>query len=170
MSGFPSLQPAFTVRVNIDAPLPVGAQHGRALTIVPIVSGTVKSEPGFEPALDAELHGTGYDYIRNDADGRNMRLDVRSQLKNKDGTLLAMYYQGPVALTDGVKGALSGSSDAKTTPYGDSFVTFSFETGSEKYKELENGIYVAAGHFIVNEPGQKGVVVEYKVSKVVKGA
>lgn len=26
-------------------------------------------------------HGTGYDYIRNDADGRNMRLDVRSQLK-----------------------------------------------------------------------------------------
>jgi RNA polymerase I-specific transcription initiation factor RRN6 len=45
-------------------------------------------------------------------------------------------------------------------------VTFTFETGSEKYKELENGVYVAAGHF-VKEEGQKGLIVEYKVSKVV---
>lgn len=55
MSGFPSLQPAFTVRVDIDAPLAVGAQSGSQLAIVPMVSGTVKSEPGFEPALDGEL-------------------------------------------------------------------------------------------------------------------
>jgi RNA polymerase I-specific transcription initiation factor RRN6 len=34
MSGFPSLQPAFTVRVDIDAPLAVGAQSGSALAIV----------------------------------------------------------------------------------------------------------------------------------------
>jgi RNA polymerase I-specific transcription initiation factor RRN6 len=46
-----------------------------------MVSGTVKSEPGFEPALDATLNGVGYDYIHNDADGGNMRLDVRSQVK-----------------------------------------------------------------------------------------
>lgn len=26
-------------------------------------------------------HGVGYDYIHNDADGANMRLDVRSQVK-----------------------------------------------------------------------------------------
>lgn len=54
-SGFPSLKAAFTVRVNIDAPLQVGGQAGSALVIVPMVSGTVKSEPGFEPKLDAEL-------------------------------------------------------------------------------------------------------------------
>jgi RNA polymerase I-specific transcription initiation factor RRN6 len=47
---------------------------------------------------------------------------------------------------------------------GDSFVSFTFETGSEKYAELQNGTYVAAGHF-VKEDGN--VVVEYKVSKVV---
>jgi RNA polymerase I-specific transcription initiation factor RRN6 len=46
-----------------------------------MVSGTVKSEEGFEPKLDGELHGIGYDYIHNDADGGNMRLDVRSQVK-----------------------------------------------------------------------------------------
>lgn len=77
-----------------------------------------------------------------------------------------MYYKGTVKLTAGVQALLSGKPDAKTTDYGDSFVTFTFETGSEKYKELENGTYVAAGHF-VKEPGQKGLIVEYKVSKAV---
>jgi hypothetical protein len=38
MSGFPSLQPAFTVRVDIDAPMQVGGQHGPQLVIVPMVS------------------------------------------------------------------------------------------------------------------------------------
>ncbi|KAI4646807.1 hypothetical protein J4E93_005031 [Alternaria ventricosa] len=166
MSGFPSLQPAFTVRVDIDAPMQVGGQHGAQLVIVPMVSGTVKSEPGFEPKLDGELHGTGYDYIHNDADGGNMRLDVRSQVKNHDGTILAMYYKGTVKLTPGVGKVLSGASDAKTTDYGDSFVNFTFETGNEKYKDLQNGTYVAAGHFVTGE-GKPGVVVEYKVSKVV---
>ncbi|KAF2647196.1 hypothetical protein K491DRAFT_699787 [Lophiostoma macrostomum CBS 122681] len=169
MSGFPSLQPAFTVRVDIDAPMAVGAQTGPGLVIVPMVSGTVKSEPGFEPKLDATLHGVGYDYIHNDADGGNMRLDVRSQVKNNDGTILAMYYKGIVALTEGVQAVLGGSADAKTTPYGDSYVTFSFETGSAKYKDLENAAYVAAGHFVTNEPDVKGTVVEYKVSKAIKG-
>jgi RNA polymerase I-specific transcription initiation factor RRN6 len=78
-----------------------------------------------------------------------------------------MYYKGTVELTEGTKAILGGASDAKTTPYGHSFVTFSFETGSAKYKDLENGAYVAAGHFVTNEPGVKGTVVEYKVSKVV---
>jgi len=95
-----------------------------------------------------------------------MRLDVRSQVKTNDGTVLAMYYKGTVALSDSVKAILGGGADAKTTDYGDSFVTFNFETGSEKYKELENGTYVAAGHF-VKEDGK--TFVEYKVSKVVKG-
>ncbi|RYO18965.1 hypothetical protein AA0121_g4883 [Alternaria tenuissima] len=163
MSGFPSLQPAFTVRVDIDAPMQVGGQHGAQLVIVPMVSGTVKSEEGFEPKLDGELHGVGYDYIHNDADGGNMRLDVRSQVKNHDGTVLAMYYKGTVKLTQGVGKVLSGAPDAKTTDYGDSFVNFSFETGNEKYKELQNGTYVAAGHFVTGE-GKPGVVVEYKVN------
>jgi RNA polymerase I-specific transcription initiation factor RRN6 len=54
-TGFPSLIPAFTVRVAIDAPLPVGGQAGSQLVIVPMVSGTVKSEEGFEPGLNGEL-------------------------------------------------------------------------------------------------------------------
>ncbi|XP_014556878.1 hypothetical protein COCVIDRAFT_37608 [Bipolaris victoriae FI3] len=166
MSGFPSLQPAFTVRVEIDAPMQVGGQSGPQLAIVPMTSGTVKSEEGFEPKLDGVLHGVGYDYIHNDADNANMRLDVRSQVKNHDGTVLAMYYKGTVKLTPGVGAVLTGAPDAKTTEYGDSFVNFSFETGNPKYAELQNGTYVAAGHF-VKEAGNPGTIVEYKVSKVV---
>lgn len=75
-----------------------------------------------------------------------------------------MFYKGTVALTPGVQAILSGSADAKTTEFGDSFVHFSWETGRDEYKELENGTYVAAGRFVAEE---KGTVVEYKVSKVV---
>ena len=42
-----------------------------------------------------------------------------------------------------------------------------FETGSEKYKDLELGVFVAAGRFVVKE--DKSVMVEYKVSRVKHG-
>jgi RNA polymerase I-specific transcription initiation factor RRN6 len=93
-------------------------------------------------------------------------VNVDHARRNHDGTILAMFYKGTVKLTPGVGKVLSGAPDAKTTEYGDSFVNFSFETGSEKYAELQNGTYVAAGHF-VKEDGKPGVIVEYKVSKVV---
>ena len=86
-SDFPSLQPAFTFRLKIGPPSLVGGLSlGRPLTIVPIVSGTVRSEPNWvreekdggagQPALNGELRGQGLDYVRNDPDGRRMRLDA----------------------------------------------------------------------------------------------
>ncbi len=42
-----------------------------------------------------------------------------------------------------------------------------FQTGDEKLKELETSTFVGAGRFIYEQG--KPVVVEYKVSKVVKG-
>ena len=42
-----------------------------------------------------------------------------------------------------------------------------FETGDEKLKGLETGVFVGAGRFVV-EKG-KPAVVEYKLSKAVKG-
>ena len=46
-------------------------------------------------------------------------------------------------------------------------IEMKFETGDEKLKDLETGVFVGAGHFVV-EKG-KPVVVEYKVSKAAKG-
>ena len=46
-------------------------------------------------------------------------------------------------------------------------IEMEFETGDEKLKDLELGVFVGAGRFLV-EKG-KPAVVEYKISKVVKG-
>jgi RNA polymerase I-specific transcription initiation factor RRN6 len=39
-----------------------------------------------------DRHGVGYDYIHNDADGGNMRLDVRSQVKSVQFPFI--FFQG----------------------------------------------------------------------------
>lgn len=49
-----------------------------------MVGGTVVSEPGFIPALNAKFEGTGNDYIRNDPDGKRMRLDAHGVVKTHD--------------------------------------------------------------------------------------
>ena len=46
-------------------------------------------------------------------------------------------------------------------------IEMKFETGDEKLKDLETGVFLGAGRFVV-EKG-KPVVVEYKISKAVKG-
>ena len=46
-------------------------------------------------------------------------------------------------------------------------IEMKFETGDEKLKDLELGVFVGSGRFLVEEG--KPAVVEYKISKVVKG-
>ena len=46
-----------------------------------MVSGTMKSESGFSPAVDAEFVGVGNDYIHNDPTGKHMRLNANGCLK-----------------------------------------------------------------------------------------
>ena len=77
MAGFPKTAPALNVSVQIAAPMMIGsASRGTPLTVVPISGGTVQSEPGFEPELDATFKGTGNDYIHTDPTGKHMRLDA----------------------------------------------------------------------------------------------
>lgn len=46
-----------------------------------MTGGTIKSEPGFSPALDAEFVGVGNDYIHADADGKHLRLNAHAVAK-----------------------------------------------------------------------------------------
>ena len=160
-----------------------------------MTGGTVKSEPGFSPALDAEFIGTGNDYIHNDPSGKTMRLNAHGIVKDKkSGAKVYLHYTGVVNITPELGAVLQGKKDAKSTEFGDScesswhdlwIIVFPvvchllmktlhiqvteirFETGDEDLKPLESGVFVTAGRFIY-EHG-KPVVVEYKVSKVVKG-
>ena len=59
-----------------------------------MTSGTIKSEPGFSPALDSEFIGTGNDYIRNDVDGKHMRLDAHGVVKYVNGWISRSCGQG----------------------------------------------------------------------------
>lgn len=43
--------------------------------------GTVKSAPGFSPAIDAEFVGVGNDYIHADPDGKHLRLNAHGVIK-----------------------------------------------------------------------------------------
>ncbi|EAW07702.1 DUF3237 domain-containing protein [Aspergillus clavatus NRRL 1] len=168
MAEFPSLQPAFTVQVAIDAGFAVGsASRLNSLQVVPMTGGTVKSAPDASLALDAEFVGTGNDYIHADPDNKHLRLNAHGVLKTKDDALLFMHYTGVVTLGPAEKAVFEGTAKDGATPFGNSFTHFTFETGDDRYKELENRVFVGQGRFVV-ETG-KPVVVEYRVSQVVKG-
>ncbi|BCR86242.1 uncharacterized protein ACHE_30229A [Aspergillus chevalieri] len=82
MSEFSSIKPAFTVWVTIDAPLPVGsASRTNNLMVVSMSDGILRSDPAFEPAIDAEFIGVGNDYIHADPDAQHLRLNAHGVVK-----------------------------------------------------------------------------------------
>ncbi|PGG96060.1 hypothetical protein AJ79_09748 [Helicocarpus griseus UAMH5409] len=129
-----------------------------------MISGTVKSEGSFSPALNGEFIGQGNDYIYVDPDGKHLRLNAHGVIKTTDDATIYLNYTGVVDVTPELTAILGGQSESTVTPFGNSFTHMTFETGEEKYASLENGVWVAAGHFIY-EKGSP-TIVEYKVSKV----
>lgn len=72
---YPSLQPALHLRVGTWSPTVVGSlSRGTPLTVVPLVGGTLVSEPGYPVRVDASMRGNGADYVHTDPDGGRMRL------------------------------------------------------------------------------------------------
>ncbi|KAK0509456.1 hypothetical protein JMJ35_007850 [Cladonia borealis] len=168
MSDFPSLQPAMTILIELGDVTGVGsASKGTPLAVAALPGGSIKSEPGFSPAIDAEWVGTGADYIHNDPSGERMRLNAHGVVKDKSGGLVYLNYTGVVDITPELGAILQGKPDAKSTEFGNSFIEMRFETGDEKLKSLETMSFVGAGRFVVQQG--KPVVVEYKLSRVVKG-
>ncbi|KAI9828397.1 MAG: hypothetical protein M1832_002825 [Thelocarpon impressellum] len=162
--GFPTLQPAFTLRLDLSPPFAVGeSSRGAGLNVIPLTSGSLVSEPGFEPKLDATL-AHGADFVRADPDGGRVRLNVGSVWKNHDGSLLSVAYTGLIEINPSTLAVLQGSAEAKTTEFGGAFTHLEIETGSESLKPLERAVFVAAGRFVI-DPG-RAPVVEYKASRV----
>ncbi|KAJ5620470.1 hypothetical protein N7510_004454 [Penicillium lagena] len=168
MADFPALQHAFTIEVEVGEPLAVGsASRTNPLQVVPMTGGTVKSAPGFAPGIDAEFVGVGNDYIHADPDTNHARLDAHSVLKTQDGALLYLHYTGVLTLSPVEKAVLGGKAEDGPTPFGNIFAHFRFETGDDRYRELENRVFVGQGRFVVRTG--KPTVVEYRVSQVVQG-
>jgi hypothetical protein len=99
--------------------------------------------------------------------------------------LIYLKYTGIIDITADLGAILSGRPDSKSTDFGSAcknisisllagrvltafaVIHLSFETGSEKYRALETGVYVGAGRFVVGK--ERPLFVEYKVSRVVSG-
>jgi hypothetical protein len=54
---------------------------------------------------------------------------------------------------------------ARTTSYGKAFSLINFESGDEKFKVLEHGLFVGSAHFVTLGDGR--YFIETKISRVV---
>lgn len=96
-----------------------------------------------------------------------MRLDAHGVVRDKSGAKVYLHYTGVVEITPELALILGGKEEARTTEFGNSFIEMKFETGDEVLKGLELGVFVGAGRFVVEK--DRPVVVEYRLSQVVKG-
>jgi hypothetical protein len=93
---------------------------------------------------------------------------VRTQARTADGHSLFVHYTGILKIDEATQKALNWSPDAKTTNYGDHewFAGPIVETSDPKFKWVEHSLFVAQGHWVV-EDGAKAEAVEYEIYKVV---
>lgn len=164
--GYPFAVPAMTMTLEIGTPMLVGSvSRGTPCTVVPITGGKLISLPAFPINLDASFIGTGNDYIHNDPDGKLMRLNTHAVVRDQRDDLIYIKYKGIIEITSELSNILGGSIHSKSTDFGHSFIHVEFETGCNRYKELEMSLFVGAGRFVVDE--RKGrVSVEYKLSRI----
>ncbi|EPS36222.1 hypothetical protein H072_10306 [Dactylellina haptotyla CBS 200.50] len=184
-AAFPKLKPAFSLMLSIDPGKPIGMKlaqqildslesrsetiresglsSGPKLVWVNIKSGTLKSHTDYPVKVNAELI-SGADWIHGDPSGEIQRLDVRSVFKTDDDALLNFSYLGLIHMDKDIA-SIFGETASPGLVTDWKAVTHKFiQAGSEKYKQLENEVFVAVGRFHVNE-GE--VLVEYNISAVV---
>jgi hypothetical protein len=70
-----------------------------------------------------------------------------------------------VKIDEAITKVLTRAKDAKSTEFGDHdwFITPVIETSDEKFKWVENTLFVAQGRLVVDE---KGSAIEYQIFKV----
>ena len=88
-------------------------------------SGSLKAEPGYSLPLDAVfLHGS--DYIRADADGAHVRLEVASLIRDKaTGALVRFNYTGTIPMAGPAGAVLGDKEGAGSTDFGEICELFS---------------------------------------------
>ena len=81
--------------------------------------GFVRSEPSYPIQLDA-VFAHGADYIKADPDGKHVRLEVQSLLKDKkSGACVRFNYTGTIGMEGPNGKVLRGEADAASTEHGD---------------------------------------------------
>jgi len=161
---FPSLEKALVGVFDLASGAHVGkVSTGAELVDVGITGGKVETVKGFSGPHLISVVEHGQDWLYIDNDGKRLRLNARALLKADNGDFLSFTYTGIVSFTPEIQAVVGGT--GSTTSFGDIVVSGGFETGSAKYKELENSIFVGTGRLVVHDDHTFSV--QFGLSKVV---
>ena len=97
---------------------PIATASGLSHVVLIPGSGFVRSEPSYPIQLDA-VFAHGADYIKADPDGKHVRLEVQSLLKDKSGAFVRFNYTGTIGMEGPNGKVLRGEADAASTEHGD---------------------------------------------------
>ncbi|KAL5610533.1 hypothetical protein FOBRF1_006650 [Fusarium oxysporum] len=159
----PNLEKCFTIRcyIGLQDMLDLKTvRNGNDRIIVPIIHGTVEGS-----GLKATITPGGSDSMTQDTKLGIAHLDVRTQARTDDGHFLFIHYTGVLKIEEAVIKFLTKAKDAKSTEFGDLdwFAAPIMETSDEKFKWVENALFVAEGRLVID---QQGSAVEYQIFKV----
>lgn len=148
MVVFNYLVPALVLDVIVQNVLPIGSgdlSTGGSLVLGHVTNGTLLSEPGFETPINATISHTN-DWPTIDPDLLHSRPDFIGLVSTDDGAYLQIHATGIQAVTPEVAAITTGMTNNASLPYGAFYSVFvvSFRTGSAKYKNLEDSIFVGS--------------------------
>ncbi|KAE9362541.1 hypothetical protein N431DRAFT_475894 [Stipitochalara longipes BDJ] len=176
MEGFPKLAPAFTIRMQTAPQLIMGPAFSNAVMAVgPIEHGTVKSVPGYGPEpFEGEIVN-GADIFQVDALFRSVKLDFRAVINKANSEIVinrtpeghAVYFTflGFIEGNEDTALILKGDPNAKSSQWGSSFMSGTFETGNPKWAGITNKVYVGSQRLI--KTPDKPLMVEINLSEVI---
>ena len=97
---------------------------------------------------------------------KTAHVNVRFAACTSSGDAIFAQYQGILKVDEAGEKLLAGAPDAKSTAYGDQewFISPQIETSSEKFKWVEETVWLGQGHWVVDE---RGSAAEYEVYRVV---
>ncbi|KAJ9613149.1 hypothetical protein H2200_003090 [Cladophialophora chaetospira] len=165
----PKLEHCMTVRgyiaVGGDVLQIDNVLNGARRVFIAVTGGFVK---GVGPAagLEADIHPASSDGLLLNPSTNTAHLNVRFAARSSSGDVIYTEYQGILKVTEAGQKVLAGSPEAKSTAYGDQewFISPRIETSSDKFKWMEETVWLGQGHWVVDE---KGSAVEYEVYRAV---
>jgi hypothetical protein len=146
-----ALQPEMTYRFKVTGPLaategsPVGAREYWEMT-----------EAGDRIKAKVAMPGGDWMVVGTDRFGRP---DVRVQFVTNDGEIILLHYTGLVERTDAFNKA---AEEETASDWADQYMrmTMRFDTGSDKYRWLNESLFIAEGRLA----GPKEI--EYRIYRV----
>jgi hypothetical protein len=148
----PVLTEEFVLRIEVAPPIDLGTGMAGHRLIAELIRGRASG-----PRFNAVLLTGGADWILLGPDGIG-RIDVRSQLQTDDGAFVYMQYRGLIEMNAAVHAAITSGRECEFT---DQYcrVVVKFETGDDRYRWLQERIFLAQGRPL---PGG----IEYRVFRV----